>query len=172
MSPVTPVEKKSSRSGKSKKSKKAAGVEPQESAETAAPSACVCAHTQPVTPGEPCDLCKGIIPQPAAELSPAADVDAQKRADEEALLSGEGAVGKPASAAQEVAAAELSERRPMTEAERIAESRKALLAPPPPGTKFFESPEGYIEIAEDNKPHVWCRYVNGGKGGWINPKRG
>lgn len=68
--------------------------------------------------------------------------------------------------------AEMREKKnPATEAERIAESRKALLAPLPNGMRFFESPEGYIVVAEDKHPHVLCRAANGGKGLMINPKR-
>lgn len=53
----------------------------------------------------------------------------------------------------------------------INESRKALDNPLPAGQQFFESPEGYIILAEEGKPHVFCRQANGGKGMWINPRR-
>ena len=59
----------------------------------------------------------------------------------------------------------------MTEAERIAESRQALKQPLAPGMAFFESPEGYIIVAEATNAHVLCRPANGGKGMLINPKR-
>jgi len=55
-------------------------------------------------------------------------------------------------------------------ADRVAESRKALDAPLPPGQKFFESPEGFIMIASADEDHVWCR-DSGVKGARINPKR-
>jgi hypothetical protein len=57
------------------------------------------------------------------------------------------------------------------EASRIAESREALKHPLPFGNKFFESPEGYIVIAESDRADVWCRYANKGKGMKIQPMR-
>ncbi len=59
----------------------------------------------------------------------------------------------------------------LTEKERIAESRKSLLSPLTPGMQFFESPEGYIVVAEAGRGHVWCRQANNGKGSLINPRR-
>ncbi|MEK7093210.1 MAG: hypothetical protein AAB927_01880 [Patescibacteria group bacterium] len=57
------------------------------------------------------------------------------------------------------------------EQQAIAESRTALKHPLSPGTKFFESPEGYIVVAEEDRPQVWCRQANKGKGMNINPRR-
>jgi hypothetical protein len=57
----------------------------------------------------------------------------------------------------------------MTDAERIAESRKALEQPLPPGMAFFEAPDGYIVVAESNRPHVLDR--RHGKSSLINPRR-
>lgn len=57
------------------------------------------------------------------------------------------------------------------ESVRINESRKALEHPLSAGTKFFESPEGYIVVGDADKPHVWCRQANHGKGCFINPRR-
>lgn len=54
---------------------------------------------------------------------------------------------------------------------RINESRKALEHPLAPGTKFFESPEGYIIVGDASKDQVWCRHANNGKGMNINPRR-
>ena len=56
-------------------------------------------------------------------------------------------------------------------ADRIAESRKALDHPLQPGQAFFESPEGEILVGEADKGKMWSRTMNGGKGGWINPRR-
>lgn len=61
---------------------------------------------------------------------------------------------------------------PRTEAEMIAESREALKFPPPPDHIYFESPEGYIVLGEAKNGRVWCNKANGGKGMWINPRRG
>lgn len=55
-----------------------------------------------------------------------------------------------------------------TEAERIAESRQALKVPCPVGTKFFESPKGYIILGEATRGTVLCRE----EGIQINPMRG
>lgn len=57
------------------------------------------------------------------------------------------------------------------EAARIADSRRSLEAPLPEGMAFFESPEGYIVVAEATRPDVWCNKANNGKGMRINPKR-
>jgi hypothetical protein len=57
----------------------------------------------------------------------------------------------------------------MTEEERIAESRKALAQPLPAGMAFFEAPDGYIVLAEANRPHVLDR--RHGKAALINPRR-
>lgn len=62
-------------------------------------------------------------------------------------------------------------RAPLTEAEKIAESRKSLLQVLPPTQKFFESPEGFIVIGEADKSSIWCRAANNGKGMEINPRR-
>lgn len=62
-------------------------------------------------------------------------------------------------------------RAPLTEAERIAESRKSLDTVLLPSQKFFESPEGYIVIGEADKGSIWCRQANRGKGMEINPRR-
>lgn len=59
----------------------------------------------------------------------------------------------------------------MSEADRIADSRKILEAPVPPGMKVFESPEGYCMLGEADKEHVFCRHANGGAGMNINPRR-
>jgi hypothetical protein len=53
----------------------------------------------------------------------------------------------------------------------IRESREVLKQPLAPGMKFFESPEGHVIVAEAERAHVWCRTMNGGKGGWANPMR-
>jgi hypothetical protein len=65
----------------------------------------------------------------------------------------------------------LKEKPLAPEHERIAESRKALLTPLAPGQQFYESPEGYIVVAEEGKGSVWCRQANHGKGMHINPRR-
>ncbi len=53
---------------------------------------------------------------------------------------------------------------------RIAESRKALEHPLPHGQKFFEAPDGFIIVAEAERPHVIYRPLNG-KEMQINPRR-
>jgi hypothetical protein len=62
-------------------------------------------------------------------------------------------------------------RAPLTEAEKIAESRESLKQVLPSGQKFFESPEGFIVIGEADRTSVWCRAANHGKGLEINPRR-
>lgn len=63
-------------------------------------------------------------------------------------------------------------QKPLTEEQvRIADSRKSLESPLAEGMAFFESPEGYIIVAESTRPHVWCGKANDGKGMFINPKR-
>jgi hypothetical protein len=59
----------------------------------------------------------------------------------------------------------------LSDAQRIAESRKALNYPLSPGQKFFETPDGEIIVGEADKTSVWSRRMNGGKGGWVNPRR-
>lgn len=58
-----------------------------------------------------------------------------------------------------------------TEAERIKESREVLKHPPEAGTRYFESPEGYIMVGKHDADHVFCRHANGGKGMMIQPRR-
>jgi hypothetical protein len=53
----------------------------------------------------------------------------------------------------------------------INESRKALEQPVAPGQAFYEAPDGFIIVAEADKPQVWYRQGNNGKGMWINPRR-
>ena len=54
----------------------------------------------------------------------------------------------------------------------IAESRKILENTKlTPDQDFYESPEGFIMIGEKGKGRLWCRQMNEGKGGWINPRR-
>jgi len=40
-----------------------------------------------------------------------------------------------------------------------------------PGQKYFESPEGEIITGDESKNQIWSRNTNGGKGGYVNPKR-
>lgn len=129
------------------------------------PVPCACNRidgaTAPV--GEPCAICNGIVPAIAPiELPPVSP---------DALLAPDGQAGVEARPQLDVQSLREKPEHARTDAERIAESRKVLAAPPPSGTKFFESPDGYIEVAEENKSHVWCRHANNGKGAWINPKR-
>lgn len=62
-------------------------------------------------------------------------------------------------------------QKPQTKAERLAEmiadSRKVLKDPPPPGMKYFEAPDGYIMLADVKEHHVFCRHL----GIQINPRR-
>jgi len=53
----------------------------------------------------------------------------------------------------------------------LEESREALKHPLSAGQVFFESPEGFIIVAEAGKTEVWCRHANNGKGMLINPRR-
>ncbi len=48
---------------------------------------------------------------------------------------------------------------------------KEKLEPLQPGQKYFEAPDGTIVIGEEDKQQLWYRKLNGGNGGWINPKR-
>jgi hypothetical protein len=48
---------------------------------------------------------------------------------------------------------------------------KPVLEPLQPGQKYFEAPDGDIIIGEDTKSQIWHRKLNGGRGGWVNPKR-
>lgn len=63
------------------------------------------------------------------------------------------------------------DRPSLSQADHIAESRKALDHPLAPGQKFFEAPDGEIIVGEADKSAVWSRRMNDGKGGWINPRR-
>jgi hypothetical protein len=66
----------------------------------------------------------------------------------------------------------VKEERILTPEElRIKESRTALDQPLPPGTRFFETPDGEIIVGDAEKSHVWSRRMNGGRGGWVNPRR-
>ena len=67
--------------------------------------------------------------------------------------------------------ARLRQRPPASFAEQLAESREALKEPLQPGMKFFESPQGFIIVAEATQHKVWCPQENGGKGMWIVPLR-
>lgn len=53
----------------------------------------------------------------------------------------------------------------------IANSRESLKHPLAEGQGFFESPEGYIVVAQSDRDRVWCQKAAGGKGMYINPKR-
>lgn len=53
----------------------------------------------------------------------------------------------------------------------IAESRKLLDVPLSKGQAYFESPEGFIMIDQEDRGRVWCRSADKGKGMWINPRR-
>lgn len=76
-----------------------------------------------------------------------------------------------AAALRSASEASLREPKPQTEAEAVAESRKSLNEPLAPGQKFFESPEGYIEVGNVEDETIWCQRANGGKGLRINPRR-
>lgn len=56
-------------------------------------------------------------------------------------------------------------------AEKIAESRSSLLQALDPSQKYFETPEGEVIIGDSEKDRIWSRSMNGGRGGWANPKR-
>lgn len=68
-------------------------------------------------------------------------------------------------------ARDFKEKPPASDAERIAESRRALDQKLAPGQCFFEAPDGYVMIGEADRPHAWYREGNGGHGCWINPRR-
>lgn len=53
----------------------------------------------------------------------------------------------------------------------IAESRKVLEHPLPANQRFFETPDGEILVGELDKTQAWSHRMNGGKGGWANPRR-
>lgn len=74
--------------------------------------------------------------------------------------------------AQFVAAAVAAQVKPLTaEQKDIANSRESLNHPLDAGQAFFESPSGYIIVAQADRDRVWCQKENKGKGMWINPKR-
>lgn len=56
------------------------------------------------------------------------------------------------------------------DAQRIAESRKALEHPLSAGQRFFEAPDGFIVVAEADRSHIRDRR-SGHVGEWINPRR-
>lgn len=60
---------------------------------------------------------------------------------------------------------------PKDDGDYIAESRKALETPLAVGQQFFEAPDGEILIGEADKTAMWSRRMNGGRGGWVNPRR-
>lgn len=53
----------------------------------------------------------------------------------------------------------------------ILNSREALKHPLAAGQGYFESPEGFIIVAQSDRDRVWCQKAAGGKGMFINPKR-
>jgi len=85
---------------------------------------------------------------------------------------------EPVETVKQVVVAPIQTREPVrhvervvSDTERIAESRKVLDVPLAPGQQFFETPDGEIIIGEADKTAVWSRRMNGGKGGWVNPRR-
>jgi hypothetical protein len=67
--------------------------------------------------------------------------------------------------------AKRAENPAKTQAEAIADSRKALEQTLPTGMAFYESPEGFIVVAEAGRGTVWCHHADNGKGMKINPRR-
>ena len=65
----------------------------------------------------------------------------------------------------------LKESAPLTQVQRIAESRKALEHPLGPNQAFFEAPDGFVIVSDADKDHVLYRQGNNGKGMWINKRR-
>lgn len=61
-------------------------------------------------------------------------------------------------------------KEPIIEAKEKAET-KPVLEPLQPGQKYFETPDGRLIIGEADKMQIWDRQLNGGRGGWVNPKR-
>lgn len=75
-------------------------------------------------------------------------------------------------AEQKAAFAKAALKAQLTPEQRdILNSRESLKHPLADGQGFFESPEGYIIVAQADRDRVWCQKSNGGKGLWINPKR-
>lgn len=69
------------------------------------------------------------------------------------------------------AAREIMARPPMSDADRIAESRKCLNEPLGPSQQVFEAPDGTCKIGEKDQGQLWVQELNNGKGLWINPRR-
>lgn len=73
--------------------------------------------------------------------------------------------------------APIVERKEEAKAPVLKEEPKPQVAETPklptlaPGQRYFETPEGDIIVGEDGKDRIWSRRMNGGKGGWANPKR-
>jgi hypothetical protein len=67
--------------------------------------------------------------------------------------------------------ARLRARGTQSPVERIADSRKALEHPCPPGMKFFETHDGEIIVGDGELGQVWCDRLQGGKGAWVLPMR-
>lgn len=79
------------------------------------------------------------------------------------------AVAEPEGQVEET---QVAEPMALTEEQKaVAESRKSLLEPLAANQERFESPEGFIIVAEKGKQHVWCAKANKGKGMFINPMR-
>lgn len=76
----------------------------------------------------------------------------------------------PVLAAQKIVAKQATESVKDVAARRIIESREALKHPAPPGQKFFEAPDGYIVVAEQDRDHVPERRP-GKAWGLLNPRR-
>lgn len=70
------------------------------------------------------------------------------------------------------AAALAAQAKPLTAEQRdILNSREALKHPLDAGQAFFESPSGWIIVAQADRDRVWCQKENGGRGLWINKQR-
>ena len=48
---------------------------------------------------------------------------------------------------------------------------KPVVEPLGTGLKYFETPEGTLHVGEVDADRLWVRSMNGGRGGWCNPKR-
>jgi len=59
----------------------------------------------------------------------------------------------------------------LVQAPKTVTVAKPALEPLRAGQKYFEAPDGEIVIGEEDKSQLWHRKMNGGRGGWINPKR-
>lgn len=109
--------------------------------------------------------------RPKKVVAVEAKADESKASNPEPIKTVENPVVAPVPVAVQERAEKFSEKALGPDEQRIKESRSALLQPLPAGQNFFETPDGEIIIGEADREQVWSRRMNGGRGGWVNPRR-